>query len=279
MWRSTTDDLADALARRRLGHGRGARMTFERDEVELLGGVRHGRTQGGPVAVRIGNTEWPKWEQVMSADPVPAETLGGPGPQRPADPAATRPRRPGRHAEVRVRRRPPGARAGERPRDRCPGRPRRRRPGVPRPGRRGPAGLPRRRHRRRRGSRRRLARAGRRRAAGRRPGPLPRPRGERRDGGRDRRRPEGRRHPRRRRRGARVRTAAGAGQPRPLGPAAGLPAGGCADGHPGHQGRGGGRRLRQRVASRLGRRTTRSSGAPTAGCAGAPRGPAASRVA
>ena len=65
----TTDDLADALARRRLGYGRGARMTFERDEVELLGGVRHGRTLGGPVAVRIGNTEWPKWEKVMSRRP------------------------------------------------------------------------------------------------------------------------------------------------------------------------------------------------------------------
>jgi chorismate synthase len=71
----TTDDLADALARRRLGHGRGARMSFERDDVELLGGVRHGRTQGGPVAVRIGNTEWPKWERVMSADPVDADEL------------------------------------------------------------------------------------------------------------------------------------------------------------------------------------------------------------
>jgi chorismate synthase len=70
----TTDDLADALARRRLGHGRGARMTFERDDVEILGGVRHGESQGGPVAIRIGNTEWPKWERVMSADPVdPAE--------------------------------------------------------------------------------------------------------------------------------------------------------------------------------------------------------------
>ena len=73
----TTDDVAAALARRRLGHGRGARMTFERDEVELLGGVRHGRTQGGPVAVRIGNTEWPKWQTVMSADPVPADELEG----------------------------------------------------------------------------------------------------------------------------------------------------------------------------------------------------------
>ncbi|MEZ5092788.1 chorismate synthase [Nocardioides sp.] len=68
--RVTTEDLADALARRRLGYGRGARMKFEADEVRLLGGVRHGETQGGPVAIEVGNTEWPKWEQVMSADPV-----------------------------------------------------------------------------------------------------------------------------------------------------------------------------------------------------------------
>jgi chorismate synthase len=66
----TTDDVADALARRRLGYGRGARMKFEQDEVTLVGGVRHGLTQGGPVAIQIGNTEWPKWEKVMSADPV-----------------------------------------------------------------------------------------------------------------------------------------------------------------------------------------------------------------
>jgi chorismate synthase len=72
--RVTTDDLADSLARRRLGHGRGARMKFEQDAVAFVGGVRHGETQGGPVAVQVGNTEWPKWEQVMSADPVdPAE--------------------------------------------------------------------------------------------------------------------------------------------------------------------------------------------------------------
>jgi chorismate synthase len=68
--RLTTDDVADELARRRLGHGRGARMAFERDEVEFLGGVRHGVTQGGPVAIRVGNTEWPKWSTVMAADPV-----------------------------------------------------------------------------------------------------------------------------------------------------------------------------------------------------------------
>jgi chorismate synthase len=70
----TTDDLREALARRRLGHGRGARMKFEQDEVRFVAGVRHGLTMGGPVAVEIGNTEWPKWERVMSADPVdPAE--------------------------------------------------------------------------------------------------------------------------------------------------------------------------------------------------------------
>jgi chorismate synthase len=70
----TSADIADALARRRLGYGRGARMKFEQDEVTITGGVRHGETLGGPVAIQVGNTEWPKWEQVMSADPVdPAE--------------------------------------------------------------------------------------------------------------------------------------------------------------------------------------------------------------
>jgi chorismate synthase len=75
--RITTEDLAAALARRRAGYGRGARMTFEQDEVELTGGVRHGSTLGGPVAIRIANTEWPKWEAVMSADPVDSEQLSG----------------------------------------------------------------------------------------------------------------------------------------------------------------------------------------------------------
>jgi chorismate synthase len=73
--RVTSDDVAHALARRRAGYGRGARMKFEQDEVELTGGVRHGVTLGGPVAIRVGNTEWPKWETVMSPDPVPAEEL------------------------------------------------------------------------------------------------------------------------------------------------------------------------------------------------------------
>ncbi len=73
----STDDIAAALARRRAGYGRGARMTFEQDEVELTAGVRHGSTLGGPVAIRVANTEWPKWEAVMSADPVAAEELEG----------------------------------------------------------------------------------------------------------------------------------------------------------------------------------------------------------
>jgi len=72
--RVTTADIDDALARRRLGYGRGARMKFEQDQVTFIGGVRHGETQGGPVAINVGNTEWPKWDKVMSADPVdPAE--------------------------------------------------------------------------------------------------------------------------------------------------------------------------------------------------------------
>jgi len=73
----TTEDLVGVLARRRLGYGRGARMSFERDDVTILGGVRHGATMGSPVAIRIGNSEWPKWEQVMAADPVDPQVLEG----------------------------------------------------------------------------------------------------------------------------------------------------------------------------------------------------------
>jgi chorismate synthase len=75
--RITSQEVAAALARRRAGYGRGARMKFEQDDVELTGGVRHGITLGGPVAIRVANTEWPKWETVMSPDPVPAEDLDG----------------------------------------------------------------------------------------------------------------------------------------------------------------------------------------------------------
>jgi len=71
----TSADIAEALRRRRLGYGRGARMKFEQDQVEIIGGIRHGRTLGGPVAIRVGNSEWPKWETVMSADPVDPDVL------------------------------------------------------------------------------------------------------------------------------------------------------------------------------------------------------------
>ncbi|MFT4263074.1 MAG: chorismate synthase [Nocardioides sp.] len=92
--RVTSQDVADSLARRRLGYGRGARMKFEQDQVTFTGGVRHGETQGGPIAIEVGNTEWPKWETVMSADPVAADVLAGQARNAPL----TRPR-PG-HADL-----------------------------------------------------------------------------------------------------------------------------------------------------------------------------------
>jgi chorismate synthase len=90
----TSAEVAEVLARRRLGYGRGARMSFEQDEVAFLSGLRHGRTLGSPIAVRVGNTEWPKWEQVMSADPVDPAVLEGLA----RNAALTRPR-PG-HADL-----------------------------------------------------------------------------------------------------------------------------------------------------------------------------------
>ncbi|PRC47080.1 chorismate synthase, partial [Mycobacterium sp. ITM-2017-0098] len=71
----TSQDISDQLARRRLGYGRGARMKFEQDQVTMLTGMRHGLTLGGPIAIEIGNTEWPKWETVMAPDPVDAAVL------------------------------------------------------------------------------------------------------------------------------------------------------------------------------------------------------------
>ncbi|OLO48415.1 chorismate synthase [Actinomyces oris] len=73
--RITSEDIRAALARRRLGHGRGARQAFERDELRVLGGIRHGSTIGSPVALQIGNSEWPRWSTVMSADPVAPDEL------------------------------------------------------------------------------------------------------------------------------------------------------------------------------------------------------------
>ena len=71
----TTADIDYHLERRRLGVGRGARQNFEADKVSILGGVRLGLTQGGPIAIQVGNSEWPKWEKVMSADPVPEDEI------------------------------------------------------------------------------------------------------------------------------------------------------------------------------------------------------------
>jgi chorismate synthase len=90
----STKDLAAELARRRLGYGRGARMKFEADEVDVIGGLRHGRTLGGPIAIRVGNTEWPKWQTVMSSDPVDPAVLDAQARNAPL----TRPR-PG-HADL-----------------------------------------------------------------------------------------------------------------------------------------------------------------------------------
>ena len=71
----TTADIDRHLERRRLGYGRGARQNFEADKVTILGGIRLGLTQGGPIAIQVGNSEWPKWEKVMSADPVPEDEI------------------------------------------------------------------------------------------------------------------------------------------------------------------------------------------------------------
>lgn len=90
----TSADLDFHLARRRLGVGRGARQNFEADQISILGGIRHGLTQGGPISIQVGNTEWPKWEKVMSADPVSPGELEGLGRNAPL----TRPR-PG-HADL-----------------------------------------------------------------------------------------------------------------------------------------------------------------------------------
>ena len=90
----TTAVIDGDLARRRLGVGRGARQSFEADKVTIQGGVRHGLTQGGPIAIEVANSEWPKWSEVMSADPVAPEILEGLGRNAPL----TRPR-PG-HADL-----------------------------------------------------------------------------------------------------------------------------------------------------------------------------------
>ncbi len=90
----TSSEISAQLARRRLGYGRGARMKFEKDVVSILGGVRHGLSLGGPIAIQVANSEWPKWETIMSSDPVEPALLDGLA----RNAALTRPR-PG-HADL-----------------------------------------------------------------------------------------------------------------------------------------------------------------------------------
>lgn len=71
----STSDIDHELSRRRLGFGRGARQNFEADKVTITGGIRLGQSQGGPISIQVGNSEWPKWEKVMSADPVPEDEI------------------------------------------------------------------------------------------------------------------------------------------------------------------------------------------------------------
>ncbi|TDW31453.1 chorismate synthase [Cryobacterium psychrophilum] len=94
----TLDAIRLDLGRRKLGYGRGARMKFEQDELTVSGGVRHGLTLGGPVALRIANSEWPKWVDVMSADPIDTESDSAPSKTRGRGAPLTRPR-PG-HADL-----------------------------------------------------------------------------------------------------------------------------------------------------------------------------------
>ena len=71
----SSKDIDHELSRRRLGYGRGARQNFEADVVTIKGGIRLGESQGGPIAIEVGNSEWPKWEKVMSADPIPESEI------------------------------------------------------------------------------------------------------------------------------------------------------------------------------------------------------------
>ena len=264
-------------------------MTFEQDDVEFLGGLRHGLTLGSPLAIRIGNTEWPKWETVMSPDPVDESALAAADDVNAEKEVArnrplTRPR-PG-HADL-VGMQKYGFEDARPILERASARETAARVAlgavasrVPRAGLRHPPRVAHRGDRHGRGRRgRRAADSRRRRPARRRPGAHARRRRVGRHGGRGRGRQEGRRHPGRRRRGRRLRRPAGPRLARALGPAARRAARRGADGDPGDQGRRGRRRVHDRPPSRLAgprrdgaRRRGRRSG-------GAPAGPAAPRAA
>ena len=268
----TTADIDARTGPPPAGLGRGARMKFERTRSGSWAASATAARMGGPVAIEVGNTEWPKWETVMSPTPWTPTT----SPRLARNAPLTRPR-PGHadlvgHAEVRLRRRPAGPGAGVSAREtaarvalgavakaflRAGG-------GVdgrqPRRGDRAVAVPP-------RTPRARLRTTWR--AIDDDPVRCLDPATSAAMVAEIERGPQGRRHPRRRRRGGRVRAAAGPGQPRALGPPPRRPPRRCADGHPGDQGRRGRRRLRARPHAAARRRTTRSCPAATA-CAGPP---------
>ena len=202
----TSADIAEALARRRLGFGRGARMKFEADAVTILGRCPARRDPGRPGrhpgrqhrVAQVGDRDGGRSGRRRSA--------GGPGAQRPADPAPAGARRPGRHAEVRLRRGAADPGAGQRPRDGRPGRAGSGGDELPAAGVRRHPAQPRRRARHgRRAGRRGRAHARRPGGHRRRPAALLRPETQRRHVRRGRGRPERRRHPRRGGRGGGLR--------------------------------------------------------------------------
>ena len=238
------EDVDADLARRQLGHGRGGRMKIEKDRAQVTAGVRHGRTLGSPVALRIENRDY---AELGGADEPMA---GGRGGGRGA-PAAPRPRRPRRDPEVRPLRRAQRARARVRARDRRPGGRRGARQGVPAGARGGGAiarDADRQRGRARARSTRGLADFE---EVDESPGALPRRRGQPGDGRRDRRRPEGQRVARRGVRGDRVRPRPRHRLARVLGGAARRPPGAGDHVDPGDEGRRHRRRLRARRAGGL----------------------------
>ena len=148
----TTADIEQQLARRRLGHGRGARMKFEQDAVRVVGGDPARPHHGWPGRHRGRQQRVAEVGDRDGGRPGRPGAPGRAGAQRAADASPARTRRPRRHAEVRPRRCPPGARAGQCPRDRSPGGPGSRGSGVPAPDRRRRGGQPRRVDRCRRGA-------------------------------------------------------------------------------------------------------------------------------
>ena len=259
------------LARRQLGHGRGGRMKIEKDRAEVTAGVRHGRTLGSPMALRVDNRDYANWEERMNPWPVEADVAEVHLPRPGHADLAGRP-------EVRPHRRAQRARARERARDGRAGGLRRAGQGVPARARRDGL-LARDADRRVRGARARRPGAGRLRGRRRVAGALPRRRRERRRWSPRSTRAEGQRVARRGVRGARVRARARARLARVLGGAPRRAAGAGDHVDPGDEGRGDRRRLRRSPGTPARRPTTRSSGPRSAATTARPTARAGSRAA